>query len=210
MPVEPDVLRNLRTFLVGLGEHFPSHEKTVLYMGGGAAILLAYEGQVRTDDVDLIGERTGLLKQLSEEAGKGSELHRETDYYLDIVPPGLFPQEWGWRSRTRSLEFGTRARRARILELHDLILSKLKRFAARTERIFEACANERNSTSRLFGRGTHGPASIRLRRARDLGCPFPVHRIGVPGFRTHGLRLTWIAGAERFLSRAEVCDNFRS
>jgi hypothetical protein len=131
MPIELDVLRNLRIFLARLGEYFPSDEKTVLYMGGGAA-MLAYEGQVRTDDVDLIGERTGLLKRLSEAAGKGSELRRATDYYLDIVPPGLFPQEWGWRSRAKSLELpGLEHIELRILELHDLVLSKLKRFAGK-------------------------------------------------------------------------------
>lgn len=134
MPTESDLLRNLRTFLARLGEHFASVENTVLYMGGGAAILLAYEGQLRTDDVDLIGEKTGLLKRLSEEAGKGSDLHRATDYYLDIVPPGLFPQEWGWRSRTKRLELPALEHiELRILELHDLILSKLKRFAGKDQ-----------------------------------------------------------------------------
>jgi hypothetical protein len=132
--LEPDVLRNLRTFLARLAERVPSNEKTVLYLGGGAAILLVYDGQLRTDDVDLIGERTGLLKRLSEEAGKGSELHRATDYYLDIVPPGLFPQEWGWRSRTTRLELpGLQHIELRVLELHDLILSKLKRFAGKDQ-----------------------------------------------------------------------------
>ncbi len=71
--------------------------------------------------MDLIGEKAGPLKRLSEEAGKDSELHRATDYYLDIVPPGLFPQEWGWKSRTKSLEFPVLERvELRVLELHDL------------------------------------------------------------------------------------------
>jgi hypothetical protein len=47
MAVDPDLLRNLRTFLERLGENLPANETTVLYMGGGAAILIAYQGQLR-------------------------------------------------------------------------------------------------------------------------------------------------------------------
>ncbi|MGH9318785.1 MAG: DUF6036 family nucleotidyltransferase [Vicinamibacteria bacterium] len=110
----------------------------------------------RTDDVDLIGERTGLLKRLSEEAGKGSELHRATDYYVDIVPPGLFPQDWGWRSRTTSLELpGLEHIELRILELHDLILSKLKRFAGKDrEDIRGLCEREKFDIETLRSRYT--------------------------------------------------------
>jgi hypothetical protein len=144
VPIDPSVLKNLRTFLIRLGERFPADAKTALYMGGGAAILLLYEGQLRTDDVDLIGEKTGLLKRLSEDAGKGSELHRTTGYYLDIVPPGKFPQEWGWRSRAKSVELqGLEHIELRVLELHDLILSKLKRFAGKDQEDIRALCERR-------------------------------------------------------------------
>jgi hypothetical protein len=117
-----------------LDEQFVSDETAVLYLGGGAAILLAYEGQLGTDDIDFIGEKAGLLKRLSEEAGKGSELHRATNYYVDVVPPGLFPQEWGWRARAKSVEVsGLKHIDLRILELHDLILSKLRRFSGKDQ-----------------------------------------------------------------------------
>lgn len=67
-------------------------------------------------------------------AGKDSDLHRETDYYLDIVPPALFPQEWGWRKRALGLEtLGLNHIELKVLGLHDLILSKLKRFAGKDQ-----------------------------------------------------------------------------
>ena len=97
-----------------------------LYLGGGAAILLAYNGELATEDVDLIGERTGFLLELSELAGRGSEIHRRTNYYLDIVAPGPFPYDLGWRQRamlvpTHELRHIT----LRAMEVHDLIISKL-------------------------------------------------------------------------------------
>jgi hypothetical protein len=67
-------------------------------------------------------------------AGEGSDIHRETDYYLDIVAPGLFPQEWGWRGRAVSVDsLELQHIELKVLELHDLILSKLKRFAGKDQ-----------------------------------------------------------------------------
>ncbi len=99
-------------------------------MGGGAAILLAYDGTVATVDIDLIGEKVGLLLHLSGLAPKGSALHRLTHLYCDVVPPGLFPSEFGWRSRAIAIDLPELSHlRIRVLEIHDLILSKLKRFS---------------------------------------------------------------------------------
>lgn len=144
LAIESNLLKNLRSFLVHLDEHLASEAKVVLYMGGGAAILLAYEGQLRTDDVDLIGEKVGVLKRLGEAMGKGSELHRTTAYYLDIVPPGLFPQEWGWRGRAKSLKVpGVDHIELRVLELHDLILSKVRRFAGKDREDIRGLCNRK-------------------------------------------------------------------
>jgi len=132
--LSPDspLLKSLTFFLARLDECLPLGEKTVLYVGGGAAVLLAFDGKLGTVDVDFIGEKTGVLQQLSEVAGKGSELHRETEYYVDVVPPGLFPQEWGWRDRARTVDVPGVARiELKTLELHDLILSKLRRFGGK-------------------------------------------------------------------------------
>ena len=32
--------------------------------------------------------------------GKGSEIHRRTKLYFDVVPPGYFPSDMGWQNRT--------------------------------------------------------------------------------------------------------------
>jgi len=123
--------RNLLLFLQKLDDHLPANTRVPLYVGGAGALLLAYDGQVATDDVDFIGERTGLLLELSEFAGKDSEVHQLTNYYLDIVPPGWFPNAWGWSNRAvPTLIPGLSHIDLRVLELHDLIISKLKRFGS--------------------------------------------------------------------------------
>ena len=132
MPIDPRAIEQLLKFLKAIDEHLTEDSKLVMFVGGGAAILLAYDGEIATDDVDFIAVMRDLPSWLVELAGKGSALHRETDYYLDIVAPGLFPQEWGWRKRALTIEtLGLKHIELRVLELHDLILSKLKRFAGK-------------------------------------------------------------------------------
>ena len=95
MAEKPDSLRpDLLAFLKRLDEHLASGQKAELYLGRGAAILLAYNGKLATVDVDFIGEESGLLLELRQFAAKGSETHRRTKLYLDIVPPGSFRPTW--------------------------------------------------------------------------------------------------------------------
>lgn len=127
--MQPNIPSNLRTFLQELDKHVAG--KTELLVGGAGALLLAYDPAVGTQDIDFIGERTGDLLRLSEVAGKDSEIHRRTHYYVDIVPPGWFPNLPGWGARAILVNVaGLMHISLRVLELHDLILSKLKRFGS--------------------------------------------------------------------------------
>jgi hypothetical protein len=130
---KPDNLRrDLLALLKRLDEHLTPGQTAELYLGGGAAILLAYNGKLATVDVDFIGEESGLLLELSQFAAKGSETHRLTKLYLDIVPPGMFPADLGWRNRTIPVSPPELHRlKIRVLEIHDLVISKLKRFAGK-------------------------------------------------------------------------------
>jgi hypothetical protein len=122
-------------FLKGLEQQLESNQVVELYVGGGAAILLAYDGKLSTVDVDFIGQNSGLLRELEKLLGKGSKIHRETQLYLDIVPPGYFPSDMGWRSRTVRVNLPEVPRiKLRVLEIHDLIISKLKRFSDKDRR----------------------------------------------------------------------------
>jgi hypothetical protein len=93
--VELDVVPRPKTprddvlaFLKGLQQQLEPDRQIELYVGGGAAILLAYDGKLSTVDVDFIGQKSGLLLELNKQLGKGSEIHRRTKLYFDVVPPG--------------------------------------------------------------------------------------------------------------------------
>jgi len=123
--------RNLLVFLQMLDEYLVDEGRVQLLIGGASALVLAYDGQLATRDLDVIGERTGVLLALSERMGSGSEAHRLTGYYLDVVPPGWFPNAPGWRARAVPVPVpGLQHIELKVLEVHDLILSKLKRFGS--------------------------------------------------------------------------------
>ena len=129
---------DIARFLQRLDELVPYDKKVDLYIGGGAAVVIAYGGTVATKDVDAIGLSEGMLRFLEEHAGKESDIQVDTGLYLDLVPPGLFLSEFGWRGRARVVDV-TQLQRIRVyvMELHDLILSKLKRFNAKDQQDLE-------------------------------------------------------------------------
>ncbi len=166
MAEKPDSLRpDLLAFLKRLDEHLTSGRKAELYLGGGAAILLAYNGKLATVDVDFIGEESGLLLELSQFAAKGSETHRLTKLYLDIVPPGMFPSDLGWRNRTIPVSAPELQHlNIRVLEIHDLVISKLKRFAGK----------DRQDVRGLCGRSELNVQTLRA-RYREARLPSDYH-----------------------------------
>ena len=134
MVEQANIPSNLLIFLETLDEHLAGGDPVELYLGGAAAILLVYGGQVATEDLDFIGEASGLLLELRQLAGKDSKVHRLTNYYLDILPPGLFPSAMGWKKRTILAKVQSLQHiRLRVLEVHDLIVSKLKRFGSQDQ-----------------------------------------------------------------------------
>jgi len=119
------------TFLKTLDGALSSTSKIDLFLGGGAAVQLAYGGREATDDVDAIGESSAVLRGLRELAGRDSEIQQLTGYYFDIVPPAMFPFEQGWRERCARVDIpGLKVLRVHVLDPYDLVISKLgpKRF----------------------------------------------------------------------------------
>ena len=126
------------SFLRKLDNLIPDDQKFDLYLNEGAAILIAYDGTVATKDVDAIGRPEGLLRLLHEHAGKDSRVHVDTGLYLDVVAAGLFLSEHGWQGRAHPFgEANLERLRVYVLELHDLILSKVKRFNAKDQQDVE-------------------------------------------------------------------------
>ena len=66
MPIDPRAIEQLLEFLKAIDEHLNEDSKLEMFVGGGAAILLAYDGEIATDDVDLIAVRKDLPSWLVE------------------------------------------------------------------------------------------------------------------------------------------------
>jgi hypothetical protein len=157
--------------------------------------------------VDLIGEKTGLLKRLGEEVDKGSEVHRETDYSLDVVPPVLYPQEWGWRSRAWSMVLpGLEHVALRVLEIHDLVLSKRCPTSPLLGSL--ACNSQRHrSYNAPVAQSRSIPALLPQRREETwqggwFRAPFWVSR-GKAGPERPWIPL-WVSVTERFVTAGEL------
>ena len=56
-------------------EQLEPNQEVEFYVCGGAAILLAYDGELATVDVNFIGPKFGRLLELSQMMGRGSEIH---------------------------------------------------------------------------------------------------------------------------------------
>jgi len=86
-----------------------------------------------------LGQGQALLASLCELAGAESDIHETTGYYLDVIPAGLFPQASAWRKRATRVHIpGTKRIELKVLELHDLILSKLRRFLGKDRQDIKA------------------------------------------------------------------------
>jgi hypothetical protein len=125
--------------LVGAG-------RTTIYVSGGSAVLLGYGGQEDTKDFDVVDRGGHPLESLKPSAGRDSQVHRATGYFLDIVPP-IFPLALGFRERTVLLETGLEHLEVRLLEAHDLIVSKLLRMHPKDRRDVETLTRHETFSS---------------------------------------------------------------
>lgn len=107
--------------------------KTPLCIIGCSALLLQTDYARGSKDSDVLetAEVSGAVKEsLLALAGKGSRLHKRHGHYLDIVAPGLpfLPQQplyhpTALNQSLRNLEIA-------VLDVIDVVVSKLKRFSA--------------------------------------------------------------------------------
>ena len=99
---------------------------TELHCLGGFVIVGLHDAARVTADVDVIEVRGSSLAHLARLAGKGSELHRRHQVYLDIVTVASYPENY--EARRVDLFPGEFERlRLKAFEVHDLVLAKLAR-----------------------------------------------------------------------------------
>ncbi len=132
-------------------------EEVCLHCCGGFVATQLYGVARTTSDVDFIGVVPNVRNDLTQIAGKGSDLHQKHKIYLDAVTVATPPENYEERLIPM---FPGSWRRLRLfaLEAHDLALSKL-------ERNFD---KDRDDVQQLARAGRLNPEVLTERYHREL------------------------------------------
>ena len=141
------ILRFLKAIDEALEGRTKEGDRLDLYLIGKAALILFHDvgsGSARTQDVDVVQisqAREPLLQLALELFGVGTQAVATHGLYLEAVHSGLPPMPGAFRSRSRPFEEENyRVLRVHQLDVHDLAVSKLRRFAAKDRQdIRELC-----------------------------------------------------------------------
>jgi hypothetical protein len=134
----------IRDFLAEVDRRWrwPAAERIRLRMIGSAALMLQADYSRGTKDSDVL-ETDGLAHEARDNllalAGPRSELHRRHRHYIDIVAAGLpfLPRVPVWHD-TRELNATLQHFEITVLDIVDVVVSKLKRFSPSDEADIDA------------------------------------------------------------------------
>jgi hypothetical protein len=155
----------IRNFLVRLDEELlpfvKEEERFEMFLLGRAALVMHYQFQFSTKDIDIVWMRDSELEcKAIELLGKGSTLAKTLGLFLDPVPPGLPPLPGWFRHRCELIPGNWKVLRLWMLEVHDLAATKLKSFRPQ----------DREDLQILCDRGLLHPA--KLRESLQAAYPF--------------------------------------
>ena len=121
-------------FLLDVDAHWPlTAPRIPLKVFGSTALMLQTTYVRGTKDSDMLGVDP-ILGTMAEDllrlAGKDSTLHRKHQIYLDVVSAGVpfFPHPTHWLPAT-DLNARLRSFEVQLLDITDVVVSKLKRFS---------------------------------------------------------------------------------
>ena len=140
------ILRFLKAIDEALAGQTTEGDRLDLYLIGKAALILFYDvgRDSATRDVDVVQlsqDREPLLQLALELFGARSQAVATRGLYLEAVPSALPPMPGAFRARSQPFaEESYRVLMVHQLEVHDLVVSKLRRFAAKDRQdIRELC-----------------------------------------------------------------------
>lgn len=126
-----EVLAFLGAVDAELARHAGPGETLDLHLLGRSALILAYGLGLMTKDVDVVDAAGSRLLAIAVGVfGKGGPGHRGHGFYLETVSSGLPPLPVGYQKRCVDLPGPWRVIRPKRPEVHDLIVTKLRRYHA--------------------------------------------------------------------------------
>lgn len=127
-----DILGFLGAIDAELLQHAGEGETVDLYLIGRSALIVRFDLNLATRDVDIVHFHGSELERLAVELfGKGTANAERLGFYLEPVPQGLPPIPGGYCHRSEDLPGPWRVLRPKQPEPHDLAVTKLKRFHAK-------------------------------------------------------------------------------
>lgn len=131
--------------LIAIDDHLKpiaNGDRLDLYLVGRSALLAQFGINRQTADLDVAvtGEAPPLLRAALAFAGKGTATAKRCNLYLEMVPAGLPPMPPAFRKRATEMAGPWKVLRVWHLDIHDLLISKLGRFAVKDQQdIRELC-----------------------------------------------------------------------
>jgi hypothetical protein len=126
-----EILEFLRAVDTELTRHALEGETLEIHLLGRSALILGYGLQLMTKDVDVVDmQGSRLLRVAVEEFGKGGPAHLGHGLYLEPVSSGLPPLPAGFQRRCIEIPGTWEVIRPKRGEVHDLIVTKLRRYHA--------------------------------------------------------------------------------
>lgn len=117
-------------------------DRLELYLVGRSALNAQFGKSLVTVDLDVVvtGTPPALLEAALAFAGKGSDVAEDIGLYLEMLPSALPPMPSGYRNRVTEMGGSWTVLRVWHLDVHDLLISKLGRFAVKDQQdIRELC-----------------------------------------------------------------------
>jgi hypothetical protein len=148
--VQPnDILRFLQAVDAELTKHAKAGERLDLHLLGRSALILRYGLGLGTKDVDIVWKAGS--PQLEDKAlelfGKGTANAAQWGLYLEGVPQGLPPIPQGYCKRCQEIPGKWQTLRPKQPDLHDLAVTKLKRFHAKDREDLQIMCDKGDLTS---------------------------------------------------------------
>jgi Nucleotidyltransferase of unknown function (DUF6036) len=127
-----EILAFLQAIDAELVSHAPRGETVDLYLIGRSALIVRFDLNLATRDVDIVHFHGSELERIAVELfGKGTANAERLGFYLEPVPQGLPPIPGGYCHRSENVAGPWRVLRPKQPEPHDLAATKLKRFHAK-------------------------------------------------------------------------------
>jgi hypothetical protein len=127
-----EIFSFLKAVDADLSGHAGSGETLDLYLIGRSALILGFGLTLMTNDVDIVYVHGSELQERAIRAfGKGTPGAHRHGLYLEAVPPGLPPLPGGYQARCVGIPGPWIVIRPKQPEIHDLAVTKLKRFHAK-------------------------------------------------------------------------------